>query len=213
MYNTSAEPTKSKATAAVLAGLLGLFGAHRFYLRRVGSAVTQLILGGICLIVGLICVSSSLEERTYYLYYYYTETVVIDEGLLAFGIVQLCVSVCISVWVLVDFIRILTGSLLPADGSLYIGQKPRTQTAYQSRIAVPYKSNPDYTHSSSDGYVSLDDAPKERLSAESEGGIAKTASQGDDAIAKLERLAKLRDGGYITEEEFNQKKQEILDRM
>ncbi len=214
MYNTSAEPTKSKATAAVLAGLLGIFGAHRFYLKRIGSAVTQLILGGICMIVGVICVSSALKEVAYsygsYRIYYRTETVIADEGLFWFGIVQLCVSAGIGVWVLVDFIRILTGSLLPADGSLYAGQQPRSQGAYQSRIAVPYRSNLDYSRSPSDSYTEVSDTSKERLSGD---GISKPASQTDDAITKLERLAKLRDGGYISEEEFQQKKQDIISRM
>lgn len=38
----------------------------------------------------------------------------------------------------------------------------------------------------------------------------KQASSGDDVISKLERLAKLRDSGVLTEEEFKQQKTKIL---
>ena len=39
---------------------------------------------------------------------------------------------------------------------------------------------------------------------------SKQASSGDDVISKLERLAKLRDSGVLTEEEFKQQKTKIL---
>lgn len=38
----------------------------------------------------------------------------------------------------------------------------------------------------------------------------RSTSSGDDAISKLERLAKLRDSGVLTEEEFEQQKAKIL---
>ena len=56
--------TKSKATAAVLAGLLGCFGAHRFYLRRKGSAVVQLIFCGLAYILGIVLMVNAVLLNT-----------------------------------------------------------------------------------------------------------------------------------------------------
>jgi hypothetical protein len=36
---------------------------------------------------------------------------------------------------------------------------------------------------------------------------------GTDAIALIEQLARLRDAGVLTEDEFNSKKRELLDRL
>ena len=38
-------------------------------------------------------------------------------------------------------------------------------------------------------------------------------TESDDAFEKLEKLAKLKDSGVITEEEFNAKKAELLERI
>jgi hypothetical protein len=43
------------------------------------------------------------------------------------------------------------------------------------------------------------------------GGVAGAQAAGDDALSKLERLAKLRDSGALTDSEFEQEKRQLLD--
>lgn len=50
--------SKSRLATTLFAWFLGIFGAHRFYLGKIGTAVTMLILGIIgvttwCLLVGM----------------------------------------------------------------------------------------------------------------------------------------------------------------
>ena len=84
------------------------------------------------------------------------------------ALLLLLYGLAVSIWALVDFIRILTGGLKPADGSEYSENQPIQ--------------------------------------------VVNTSSAADQAEA-LERLAKLRDSGVLSEEEFQKKKQEILNRM
>ena len=43
-----------------------------------------------------------------------------------------------------------------------------------------------------------------------EAGSAAPSELNDDSVARLEKLAKLKDKGIVTEDEFNQKKRELL---
>jgi hypothetical protein len=60
-------------------------------------------------------------------------------------------------------------------------------------------------------------AASERAAAQGGAGSSMAAGQrsqtGTDAIALIEQLARLRDAGVLTEDEFNSKKRELLDRL
>ena len=45
------------------------------------------------------------------------------------------------------------------------------------------------------------------------GGGDSTAQSSDDIMALLEKLGKLKESGILTDEEFNAKKKELLDRL
>lgn len=139
---------RSKWVAAILAFFLGGFGIHRYYLgyKKQGIMQSCSILG---LIIGISCLYSS-------------DGVVI-------AIPCLIYAAAMGICVLVDFVCILTDSLIPADG-------------------VPYKENK---------------SPQVRVNTSS-------ATDSADAIAKL---AKLHEQGILTDEEFQQKKTELLTKM
>ena len=140
---------KSKICAALLAFFVGTTGAHRYYLGYKKEGGVALVLG-YSLIIGL-SMSGSYSG-----------------GSLFLALVLTLYGLAVAIWVLVDFIRILTGGLKPADGSDYSENQPIQ--------------------------------------------VVNTSSAADQAEA-LERLAKLRDSGVLSEEEFQKKKQEILNRM
>ncbi len=94
---------KSKVAAAVLAGVIGQLGVHRFYLGRAGAAVVQL-LGGISFCIGY---TITMVGR----FVYYPST-----ALIVFGLIMLLFGMGTSIWAFVDFIRILTNRLKPAAG-------------------------------------------------------------------------------------------------
>lgn len=73
---TNQNKPKSRVTAFLLATFLGMFGAHRFYLGRTGTAVFQLILT-----------------------------------------LTLVGAIVSSVWVLIDWIRLIIGTFEDADGN------------------------------------------------------------------------------------------------
>lgn len=135
---------RSKWVAAILAFFLGGFGIHRYYLgyKKQGIMQSCSIAG---LIVGYIC---------------------IFEGTFALAIPCFIYSAVMMIWALVDFVCILTGSLLPIDG-------------------MPYKEN---------------QTAQVRVNTSS-------ASDNAEAIAKL---AKLHEQGILTDEEFQQKKADLL---
>jgi len=128
---------KSKVAAAVLAGVLGQFGVHRFYMKRIGSAVVQL-LGGISFILGyaLIIIAG--------LSYYPSMAMVV------FGLVFLLFGIGTSIWAFVDFIRILCNRLLPAEGA-WSGQQaqaPAPQPVYeapQAAYQAPQQPRPAFS--------------------------------------------------------------------
>lgn len=94
---------KSKVVAAVLAFFLGGFGAHDFYLgnKRNGFIKLGLTLIGMALyIAGLVAFSAS-------------EAVALP----ILAIIGYLIILGVGIWAFVDFIRILTGSYEPVDGS------------------------------------------------------------------------------------------------
>lgn len=94
---------KSKIVAALLAFFLGGFGVHDFYLgnKRNGFIKLGLYLVGLALyVIGILSVVT-------------TETLALP----ALAIVGLVIILGIGIWSFIDFIRILTGSYQPVDGS------------------------------------------------------------------------------------------------
>ena len=95
---------KSRLVAAILAFMLGATGAHRYYLGYIRSGLVQSC-GGIAILVGY----------ALYIVGMITEEIV---PLLA-AIVLLLMGSGVGIWSFVDFIRILTESLMPASGLPY----------------------------------------------------------------------------------------------
>ena len=93
---------KSKVVAALLAFFLGGFGVHDFYLGNKLNGLIKLLgtLVGIALMV--IGVASAATAAT---------------TLPALAIIGYVIVLGIGIWAFVDFIRILTGSYEPVDGS------------------------------------------------------------------------------------------------
>ena len=139
---------RSKWVGAILAFFLGGFGIHRYNLGYKKQGIMQS-----CSILGLIAGSVCMY----------------DEEVFALAIPCFIYSAAMGIWALVDFVRILTGSLLPADG-------------------MPYKEN---------------QSPQVRVNNSS-------ASDSAEAIAKL---AKLHEQGILTDDEFQQKKADLLAKM
>lgn len=101
-------PYRSKALAILLAVLLGVFGAHLFYLREPGSAVGLLLItlaGVALLVVGAAMTSGAL----------------VGGFLLAILVNLLGASAILTTFfiALFDVIRILTGYLKPLNGQFY----------------------------------------------------------------------------------------------
>ena len=90
---------------------------------------------------------------------------------LLFSALLLLYGAGISIWAFVDFIRILTGGLTPADGSAYTENHPAQVQVIQ---AAPSPS---------------------------------------DNIDTLEKLVKLHEQGILTDDDFRQKKAELLAKM
>jgi len=81
---------KSRLAVTLLAWFLGIFGAHRFYLGKIGTAVVMLILG----IIGL-------------------STVWI------FGIGLVCL-IPVGIWALIDFIYAVSGHMKDKEGKVIL---------------------------------------------------------------------------------------------
>ncbi len=146
---------KSKIIAALLAFFVGGIGVHRYYLGYTKAGAIQTC-GFVSLIIGFSLYSASIYES----------------GILVLlSLVFLLLGLATEIWVFVDFVRILTGSLVPADGTAYTESSPK-----QVNIVNP--------------------AP----------------SVNDNADA-LEKLAALHKQGVLTDEEFQKKKADILERM
>ena len=139
---------RSKWVGAILAFFLGGFGIHRYYLGYKRQGIMQS-----CSIVGLIIGYSCL----------------FSDDAIVIAIPCLLYSVAMGIWAIVDFVCILTGSLLPIDG-------------------MPYKEN---------------QTAQVRVN---------TSSASDNAEA-ITKLAKLHEQGVLTDEEFQQKKADLLAKM
>lgn len=147
---------KSKVVSALLAFFLGTTGAHRYYLGYKKQGIVQTC-GFVSIIIGYAIFVPAMMDSS--------------AGMLIFSALLLLYGAGISIWAFVDFIRILTGGLTPADGSAYTENHPAQVQVIQ---AAPSPS---------------------------------------DNIDALEKLAKLHEQGVLTDDEFRQKKAELLAKM
>lgn len=98
---------KSKIVAALLAFFLGGFGVHDFYLGNKRNGIIKLlgtILGIVLMVAGFAAAATATTTT----------------GLAALPVLVLIgwlILLGVSIWAFVDFIRILTGSYEPVDGS------------------------------------------------------------------------------------------------
>ena len=101
---------KKKVTAVILCALLGMFGAHRFYLGHNSKAKAQLMAPIFMVLAAIACaiLDGVVGGRIANL---------ANQVLPAFAGVYVGI---VYIWVFVDFIRILCNKLLPADGQDYI---------------------------------------------------------------------------------------------
>lgn len=148
---------KSKVVSALLAFFLGTTGAHRYYLGYKKQGIVQTC-GFVSIIIGYAIFIPAMMDSS--------------AGMLIFSALLLLYGAGISIWAFVDFIRILTGGLTPADGSAYTEENRPTQVQ-----------------------------------------IVQAAPSPSDNIDALEKLAKLHEQGILTDDEFRQKKTELLAKM
>lgn len=151
---------KSKVIAALLALFTGQWGIHRFYLGDANRGVMMLMLwfAGLLMRAGGNGMGSD-----------------------AFAFIGNVLMWGIALYALIDFVRILMGSLKPNNGTDYKGKAPMAVQVVQPVVnnATPVSS----------------------------------ASTTNDQMEALEKLAKLHEQGILTDEEFQQKKKELLAKM
>lgn len=97
---------KSKVVAALLAFFLGGFGVHDFYLGNKRNGIIKLLgtlLGIVLMVVGILGAAATAATGF--------------AALPALAIIGYIVILGVSIWSFIDFIRILTGSYQPVDGS------------------------------------------------------------------------------------------------
>jgi len=167
---------KSKVAAALLAGLIGNTGAHRYYLGYKAQGAVQTC-GFVVMVLGYVMYIPAIIEE--------------ELGLLLFAAVLLLAGAGIGIWAFVDFIRILTGNLKPLGGVYESGARPAPAYVPQTAPAQPVN------------------APVQPAMPQPE--APKSASE--DPLAVLQRLSALRDAGILSEEEFSEKKLEILSKL
>ncbi len=104
-----ADTGKSQLIAAILAFFLGTLGIHNFYLGYKKKGMTQLLLS--VLGYGLGIVGSVMAAAG---------SASLNAGLVAIGgilgTIGWLVVLAVGIWALIDFIKILTGDLKPANG-------------------------------------------------------------------------------------------------
>ncbi len=100
---------KSRRTATLLAAFLGVFGIHRLYLDRIGTAIAMMILGisGCSLLAVYFSFTGyRIDLSAYHIEYYM---------LLVLGIVTFIV---VGSWAVVDFIFAVSGRMRDREGML-----------------------------------------------------------------------------------------------
>ena len=95
--------SKSRLATILLVFFLGIFGAHRFYLRKTKSASAMLLLG----ILGIVSYALSLDILS---------RPVSSTSVGIFILVGLICLLAVSVWTLVDFITVVSGKMKDERG-------------------------------------------------------------------------------------------------
>jgi len=89
--------SKSRLAATLLVWFLGIFGAHRFYLGKTGTAIAMLVLG------------------ISYLLFYVLGIALAAAPLIVLGV--LCI-VAVGIWAFIDFIFAVSGNMKDKEGKL-----------------------------------------------------------------------------------------------
>ncbi|HIS02633.1 MAG TPA: NINE protein [Candidatus Pullichristensenella avicola] len=235
--------SRSKVVAALLAFFLGGTGAHRYYLgyKKVGGIQTA---GFVSAIIGYSIYISSAYDAIY--------RRGDAGGTMALAAIFLIFSGVTSIWAFVDFIRILTGGLVPADGAPYseyaparggwnepsaqqydpprFNTTPPSSSRPSAQAAQPSENRQDSQPAKADlapatqpAYDSqpakAEPAPAAQPAYDSQPAKAEPTSASQpvpdeaDGFAALEKLASLHKQGILTDEEFQKKKNDILDRL
>ena len=229
--------TKSKVVAALLAFFLGGTGAHRYYLgyKKEGGVQTA---GFVSAIIGYSVYISAVTESIYG-----RSSGGGTMALAAFFLILGCIT---GIWAFVDFIRILTGGLTPADGAAYTENRPvqvvqvvqpepstqdtqaprRFQTTPPSRQnarpapqqtavqpASPQETQGQRFQTTPPSRQSEHPAPSAPPQTETVQPAAAEAPSTDKNMEILEKLAALHAQGILTDEEFQNKKKDILDKI
>ena len=207
--------SRSKVVAALLAFFLGGTGAHRYYLgyKKVGGIQTA---GFVSAIIGYSIYISSAYDAIY--------RRGDAGGTMALAAIFLIFSGVTSIWAFVDFIRILTGGLVPADGAPYsenaparsgwnepsaqqydlprFNTTPPSSSRPSTQAAQPSENRQDSQPAYDSQPAKAEPTPASQPAPDEEGGFA-----------ALEKLADLHKQGILTDEEFQKKKNDILDRL
>lgn len=219
--------TKSKVVAALLAFFLGGTGAHRYYLgyKKEGGVQTA---GFVSAIIGYSVYISAVTESIYG-----RSSGGGTMALAAFFLILGCIT---GIWAFVDFIRILTGGLTPADGAAYTENRPvqvvqvvqpepstqETQAPRRFQTTPPSRQNARPAPQEAQGQrfqttppsrQSEHPAPSAPPQTETVQPAAAEAPSTDRNMEILEKLAALHAQGILTDEEFQNKKKDILDKI
>jgi TM2 domain-containing membrane protein YozV len=98
---------KSRLAVSLLAIFLGGFGAHRFYMGKIGTAVIMLLLGLspiICLVVAVIAAAVYGEQDNP------------PALFIVFWVLMYILGLAAGIWVLVDFIIAVSGNFKDRQG-------------------------------------------------------------------------------------------------